>query len=91
MQQVILFTNADNSINIEYSLWFCSQEVLPDVDSIIYADIDTVFMRPLVELWNDFHKFSDDHLMAMSRENEMPHHGVYPRAAKFPYVPPSGN
>ena len=60
------------------------------MDSIIYLDIDTLFLRPVEELWEHFKSFSAKQVAAMAPEGEVPEIGWYPRFARHPFYGKNG-
>lgn len=41
--------------------------LLPDVDAVLYMDVDTVVLQPLDGLWELFNKFSDQQMFGSQR------------------------
>ena len=47
------------------------------IDKLVYVDIDTLFLRPVSELWQQFDRFSEPTLVGMVRETEVKGTGYY--------------
>ncbi|XP_033125689.1 glucoside xylosyltransferase 2-like [Anneissia japonica] len=60
-------------------------DVLTDVDSLLYVDTDTLFIRPPESLWSFFNEFNATHLAALAPEDEIAEVGWYDRFARHPY------
>lgn len=65
-------------------------DALPHVRQLIYVDTDTVFLRPVSQLWTHFNAFSDHHMCGIVREVETEDQGGYRSFATHPYPPPAG-
>ena len=66
-------------------------KLLPEVDSVIYLDTDTLFLRPPEELWSYFQKFSSKQVAGLVNEcDENQKFCWYKHHAKHPYVKPYG-
>ncbi|XP_022653649.1 glucoside xylosyltransferase 1-like isoform X2 [Varroa destructor] len=67
---------------------------LPDLlkteDSVLYVDTDTVFLRPVEQLWNIFGRMNESQIAAAAAESEDEKSGWYSRLARHPYVRPRG-
>lgn len=61
------------------------QSVLPDIDSVIYVDTDTLFLAPVDNVWDHFYKMNSTQLAALAPEQEDPNVGWYNRFARHPY------
>jgi len=62
-------------------------KLLPSVDSVIYVDIDVLFLRPPEDLWKYFEKFSSSQIAGLVMEcGDGQKHCWYPHNAKHPYV-----
>lgn len=59
--------------------------VLPDVDSLLYVDTDTLFLGPLEDVWRHFDLMNASQMAALTLEHEDPNTGWYNRFAKHPY------
>ena len=66
------------------------QDLLKDVDSLIYVDTDILFLRPLEDVWSFFNEFNDEQIAGLVPEHEEPAASWYARFARHPYVPPYG-
>ena len=52
---------------------FCyHQDLLTNVDSVIYADIDMLFLAPVEELWSFFTKFNSTQIVAAVPVYDLP-------------------
>ncbi|CAG4953977.1 unnamed protein product [Parnassius apollo] len=60
-------------------------KLLPHIDTMIYVDIDTLFLGPVDELWNVFKHFNSSQILAMAHEVDNPNVSWYPRFAKHPF------
>ena len=69
---------------------FWEQEVLKQVEALVYVDTDVLFLRPLEDIWKFFDMFDDSHIAALAPEHEEPTASWYARFARHPYVPPYG-
>ena len=47
------------------------QDLLPNVDSLLYVDTDILFIRPIEEIYGFFKKFNATHMAAMTPEHEV--------------------
>jgi UDP-xylose:glucoside alpha-1,3-xylosyltransferase len=56
---------------------------LPHLNKIIYVDVDSVFLRPVFEIWNEFIKFSDEHIGGLAGEVEEAYQGGYAKYKHF--------
>ena len=66
-------------------------KLLPEVDSVIYVDTDTLFLRPPEELWSYFKMFSSEQVAGLVNECEKGQKNCwYNQHAKHPYVKPYG-
>lgn len=52
---------------------------------MIYVDTDTLFLKPVDDLWSEFTKFNDSQISAMAAEDDNPNVSWYPRFAKHPF------
>ncbi|XP_041934677.1 glucoside xylosyltransferase 1 [Alosa sapidissima] len=64
--------------------------LLKDVDSLLYVDTDTLFLRPLEDAWALLSRFNATQLAAMSPEHEEPRIAWYNRFARHPYYGTTG-
>ena len=69
---------------------FAFQNLLYDVDSLIYVDTDILFLTSLRKLWRLFGDFNDSQSVALVPESEDAPTGWYNRFARHPYVYPLG-
>ncbi|XP_066258133.1 glucoside xylosyltransferase 2 [Euwallacea similis] len=60
-------------------------DILPDVDSLLYMDTDSLFLTPVESVWAYFQKFNRSQMAALAFEHEDPNVGWYNRFAKHPY------
>ncbi|XP_014372030.2 glucoside xylosyltransferase 1 [Papilio machaon] len=60
-------------------------KLIPHIDAMIYVDTDTLFLKPVDELWSEFSKFNDSQISAMAAEDDNPNVSWYPRFAKHPF------
>ncbi|XP_048582627.1 glucoside xylosyltransferase 1 isoform X2 [Nematostella vectensis] len=60
-------------------------DILTEVDSLIYMDIDTLFLSPVQWLWDQFSNFNSSQLASMTPEGEVSATGWYNRFARHPY------
>lgn len=58
---------------------------MPDIDSVVYLDTDTLFISPVENVWRYFHKFNTSQVAALTPEHEDPNVGWYNRFSKHPY------
>lgn len=58
---------------------------MENVDSVLYVDTDTLFLTPVENVWEHFHKFNASQMAALAPEHEDPNVGWYNRFAKHPY------
>lgn len=65
-------------------------DLLKDVDALIYVDTDILFLSPVDDLWNIFHKFNSTQLAALTNEHEDKAIGWYNRFARHPYYGETG-
>lgn len=66
-------------------------KLLPEVDSVIYVDTDTLFLRPPEDLWSYFEKFSSKQVAGLVNECEKGQkYCWYKQHATHPYVKPYG-
>lgn len=72
------------------SLGFFLQEILIDIDSVLYVDTDTLFLAPVKETWDHFYKFNQSQIAGLSPEHEDRNVGWYNRFARHPYYGPMG-
>lgn len=61
------------------------QNLLENIDSILYMDTDTLFLTPVENVWVHFKKFNSSQMAALAPEHEDPNVGWYNRFAKHPY------
>ncbi|XP_064602399.1 glucoside xylosyltransferase 1-like [Liolophura sinensis] len=59
--------------------------LLKDVDSILYVDTDILFLRPVDDVWDHFHKFNSSQFAALAPEHEDEQTSWYKRFARHPY------
>lgn len=57
---------------------------------MLYVDTDTLFLSPIRETWQFFHRFNDSQIAALSPEHEDPNVGWYNRFARHPFYGPLG-
>jgi UDP-xylose:glucoside alpha-1,3-xylosyltransferase len=76
--------------NFFANLKFNFQELLTDVDALIYVDTDVLFLSPVDEIWAYFHKFNSTQLAALANEHEDKAIGWYNRFARHPYYGVTG-
>lgn len=48
-------------------------------------DTDTLFLTPVENVWEHFHRFNASQMAALAPEHEDPNVGWYNRFAKHPY------
>ncbi|XP_071505879.1 glucoside xylosyltransferase 1-like [Diadema antillarum] len=65
-------------------------DLLVGVDSLLYADTDVLFIRPVDEIYDFFKQFNSTQLAAMSPEYEVKNIGWYNRFARHPYYGETG-
>lgn len=66
-------------------------KLLPSVDSVIYVDTDTLFLRPPEDLWAFFEKFSSKQVAGLVNECEEGQKFCwYKQHSNHPYVKPYG-
>ena len=66
------------------------QEILSQVDSVLYVDTDTLFLSPLKFIWNHFSAMNSSQMAALAFEHEDPNTGWYNRFAHHPFYGPYG-
>ncbi len=76
------------SILVEYHLSRL-QDLLTDVEKVLYVDTDAVFLRPVEDIWNLFGEFNSTQMAGLAQENEKLSGSSY-IAAKHPYYKPAG-
>ena len=64
---------------------FVFQDLLRNVDSLLYVDTDVLFLSPLEPIWDTFTKFNSTQLAAVTIEVEDKNIGWYNRFARHPY------
>ncbi|XP_075527087.1 glucoside xylosyltransferase 2-like [Dermacentor variabilis] len=65
--------------------------LLPDVDVVIYVDVDVVFVSPIERLWQRFASMNSSHLAAMTPETEdYAVNNWYRGSARHPFYQPFG-
>ena len=65
---------------------------MPDVDSVLYVDLDVLFLAPVEELWSYIFKFNSTQFVAAVPFSVKPYGGYYSRSEKIhvPFIPPTG-
>ena len=66
------------------------QEILTDIDELLYVDTDTLFLSPVEQLWSHFKRFNSSQLAGLTQNAETPNLDLYCRYHHVPYVPPTG-
>lgn len=67
------------------------QDILNDVDKLLYVDTDVLFVNEVFDVWQHFHKMNSSQLAALTPEHEEPNVGWYNRFARHPYYGELGN
>ncbi|XP_077548345.1 glucoside xylosyltransferase 2-like [Haemaphysalis longicornis] len=63
---------------------------LAEVDAVIYADSDVLFLSPLEDLWHFFETMNDSQLAAMAPNREDNSTNCYRKSTKHPFYQPLG-
>lgn len=66
------------------------QYALPNLKKIIYVDADSMFLRPVADVWSEFTKFNDEHICGLAREADEAYQGGYTKGFRPLYPPPAG-
>ena len=68
------------------------QDILDNVDQVVYVDTDIIFVDSVMTLWKEFDSF-DATVMAAAIPEAVNAHvpGVYRRKLLYPVYPPAGN
>lgn len=61
------------------------QELIRDVDSVLYVDTDMLFLSPVENLWRLFKNFNSTQLAGVAVEGEDKATGWYNRFARHPF------
>ena len=71
-------------------LWL--QNILKDVDAVLYVDTDVLFFSPLEDIWAHFEAFNSTQMAALAGEMEATDvdSSWYKNFARHPYYPPLG-
>lgn len=85
--------SCDDNLPVQLNTWLhpytigfvVLQVLLKDVDSILYVDTDILFLRPLDDVWDHFHKFNSSQFAALAPEHEDEQTSWYKRFARHPY------
>ncbi|XP_014667435.1 PREDICTED: glucoside xylosyltransferase 1-like isoform X2 [Priapulus caudatus] len=89
VKSAVLFTRAPLSLHVitdpELIATFNTEEMLAEVDAILYVDTDTLFLRPIDDLWNFFNLMNSSQMAALTQEQEDAGIGWYNRFARHPY------
>ncbi|KAL3195621.1 hypothetical protein MRX96_001757 [Rhipicephalus microplus] len=65
--------------------------MLPDVDAVLYADTDVIFLHPIEDFWRMFYAMNEYQMAGMAPETENLENNYYLKRKVFhPYVQPSG-
>jgi UDP-xylose:glucoside alpha-1,3-xylosyltransferase len=65
-------------------------QLLPQVERIIYVDVDIIFLSQPLNLWLHFEHFNAEQVAGCVSEAVSPRLDWYPRFAKHPFYGPSG-
>lgn len=68
-----------------YVILITLQELLKDVNELLYVDTDTLFLRSLDDLWAFFNVMNSSHIASLTPEQEDAAIGWYNRFARHPY------
>ncbi len=68
-----------------FLILYLYQDLLSNVDSLLYVDTDVLFLSSLDDIWSFFEKFNSTHLAALAPEHEEEFQGWYNRFARHPY------
>ena len=60
------------------------QSLLPDVDSVLYMDSDSIFLTPPEMFWDQFNKMNSSQVIGIAQEDEIPG-GYYHEEYGIPY------
>ncbi len=66
------------------------QEILTDVDDLLYVDTDVLFLTPMEEIWLRFTEFNSSQLAGLTIEAETSNEGWYIEQDTPPYYAPTG-
>lgn len=64
--------------------------MLPEVDAVIYADTDVLFLNPVEDFWRMFAAMNEWQMAAMAPETEDRVNNMYWKTAHRPFVQPFG-
>ena len=68
------------------------QQILPNVDRVLYVDTDILFLGAPIAIWQTFGRFDSHHLAGLVRETEAAsRRGVYSRLLAYPSYRPTGS
>ena len=65
------------------------QNILCDVDRVLYVDTDVIFQSSVSKIWKEFDNFNSLQIAALARESEN-FKGVYDQEMSYPVPQPSG-
>ena len=76
---------------INYLKFPSKQNLLEEVDSLLYMDTDTIFLTSPERIWPHFNQMNDSHLAAVSLQNEEDTPGWYHDfSSRIPFYGNSG-
>lgn len=61
------------------------QSILPNVNNVLYADADIMFVDDPASIWNHFYLMNSTHVAGLVPEDEIPSHGSYPAMVRVPF------
>lgn len=64
--------------------------ILRELDSLLYVDIDVLFLQPVELIWDTLRLFNSTQLVAMAPEHEEPRIAWYSRFSRHPYYGKTG-
>ncbi|KAI5749826.1 hypothetical protein M8J76_010490 [Diaphorina citri] len=65
-------------------------DILSHIDSVLYMDIDTLFLGPVLEVWRHFYLMNATQMAALVPEGEDVNSGWYSQYARHPYYGNTG-
>ena len=74
-----------------YTIVHYLQQILPNVDKVLYVDTDILFLGAPAAIWQTFRRFDSHQLAGLVRETEVTsRRGVYSRLLAYPSYQPTG-
>lgn len=66
------------------------QDILQDVDAVLYVDVDTLFLGPVYDVWKHFDLMNSTQMVALVNETDELRTGWYSRFARHPFYGATG-